>query len=98
MLDDVGPEVVDSDAEQPAPPPAKPRVWTVFAAVTLATMVNIGLSVIVVVALMVNAVLQGASVQDAGDALLPKLMTPGMFMVLILFGGLAYGLGAIIPA
>ncbi len=98
MSDDV---VVASLSDQPAPLPApyrKPRVWTLFAAVVLATVANIGFSIVAVIALVIIAVAKGANLRDFMDSMPEKLMTPWMFMAFIVCGGVAYGLGAIVPA
>ena len=98
MSDDVGQEVLDAELVQPTPFPAKPRVWTVFLAIVLATVVNIGVSVIVVVLLIGNAVSEGMSAKKAAEDLPAMLMAPVAFMLFIAVGGLAYATGAIIPA
>ncbi len=98
MSDDAGEQALDAVLVEPVPSPGKPRVWTVFVAVVLATVANIGFSVVVIVFLVANAVGQGMSPQEAAKQIPEMIMDPKVFTVLILCGGLACGLGAIIPA
>ncbi len=98
MSDDV---VVASLGDELGPLPAphrKPRIWTLFVAVVLATLANFGFSILAVVILILVAVAGGASIRDFMDSMPEKLMTPWMFMAFIVCGGVAYGLGAIVPA
>ena len=98
MSDEV---IVASLCDEPVPstlPPRKPRVWTVFVAVVLATAANIGFSIVAVVALILTTVAQGTSIQSSMGSMPERLMTPWMFVVFIVCGGVAYGGGAIVPA
>lgn len=98
MSDDAGEQALDAVLVEPVPSPVKPRVWTVFVAVVLATVANIGFSVVVIVFLVANAVGQGMSPQKAAKQIPEMITDPTVFPVLILCGGLACGLGALIPA
>ncbi len=79
-------------------PPRKPRIWTLFVAVVLATLANFGFSILAVVLLILIAVAGGASIQSFMDSMPRRLLAPGVFMVFIACGGIAYGVGALVPA
>lgn len=98
MLEDVGQDGIEAELKPPTPPAKKARVWTVFLAVVLATVVNVGVSVLVVVLILANMALQGTSLPKAAEKLPSILMTPIVFVGFIVVGGLACGLGAVIPA
>ena len=98
MLDDFGEQALDAAIIEPVPRPVRPRVWTAFVAVVLATVLNIGFSVVVVVGLVFSKVAQGSNIQQVAGNLPALIMAPMMFTVFIAIGSLAYGLGAVIPA
>lgn len=98
MFEDVGPGVIQAESEPSALSAAKPRVWTVFLAAVLATVANVGISVIAVGVIVGNMLLRGTSGPEIAEKLPSLIATPVVFMVFIVVGGLACGLGAVIPA
>jgi uncharacterized protein len=80
------------------PPPAKPRVWTVFLALFVSLVLTVLVQAIAGAAIVVGQIVQGADPKELAQHFAESLATPGMF---ILFAGcaqLAFFLGAVIPA
>lgn len=98
MEDNISSEQPDDGSDQPASPPRKPRVWTVFVAVVLALIAAIGWQAVVAIPLMARHLTPGVNPETLQRRVIEELTTPTMFMLSVVGGQIAFGLAALIPA
>ncbi len=77
---------------------ASPRVWTVFLTIVIAILLSVASQVVVAAAIAGSLIASGENPKDLAETLIPKLMSPPVFIGMLVLGQLFIFVSAMVAA